>query len=121
MYTVSRPHLPILLGCALLLSGCAMSPDKPQGEGAEIVSLVDEPATPEQQLLQLMGTAASGEVILLRDGVSARLDSLYTAASGRNCRPARLQFADGRTQRQLACETGGGWEWVPGVLPNAAR
>ena len=94
---------------------------KPAGESAEVVSLSEVPASPEQQLLRSMGSAPAGEPILLEQGVRASLQPGYAAASGRTCRRAELQYADGRSDSRLACATPNGWIWVPDVLPRAAR
>lgn len=86
--------------------------------GAPVLTI---PATPEGQVLGLLGSAASGERVALMDGVQATAGQTYAAASGRACRWVTLTYPAGSHSRRLACVVGGAWQWVATVNADLSR
>ena len=118
-------RLPAYLLLALSLAGlggCASMADMASGDaaaaGAPVVTI---PATPEGQVLGLLGSAASGERVALMDGVQATAGQTYAAASGRACRWVTLTYPAGSHSRRLACVVGGAWQWVATVNADLSR
>lgn len=108
-----------LTGCASIRDLSAAADGSPRAITAATPAA--PPATAEQQLLFELGRAGPGESISLMGGTSAVADSVYPAASGRQCRWVTLRYPGGDAGRRLACVSDGNWQWSAAVLADHHR
>ncbi|MBB3230151.1 DVU3141 family protein [Halomonas stenophila] len=103
-----------VMGCSLLLSGCAALGGFP---GSKPGGVVDggQGQTLDENLSGFLAQAPVGAVITLAESpwgrdVEVMADEPYHAASGRECRKLQVISASDATRRVVACETEEGWE-----------
>ena len=111
--------LGVLAAISIVLAGCASrGQEKTVGAAAEAApSAVVRPHAPEDEVLPNLSTLGVDRPMLLSNGVSARAETTYFAASGRRCRAVYFLRDSGTPDRRLACQDGARWNWVPNVLP----
>lgn len=106
----------VLLGFALLLSGCAGGSGLTGGwpfSGAPASAAPEAAAPPADPLLAFVARSQPGtqDRIILADGqpATARLVRAYNAASGRECREVALATGLGERSRLICATPEGGW------------
>jgi len=108
-----------LLGCALLLAGCALdTTDTTAGAGVTPAPISD----PVIAFAAAGGGAGAEETVTLPSTgqtVRVRLVRAYTAASGSECREVEVGTGGGAYSR-LVCSAGTGWREARPLLRSAS-